>query len=118
LQGLRGVDDLLRDTVRGSLMETYVILEIMKTLSHQGERVHAYYWRTAGGAEVDLVLNYGTELIPIEIKSGRTVRQDWAKHIRSFMRDYPDAKRGYVVHDGSDTMSLGDNITAIPVGLL
>ena len=35
-----------------------------------------YFWRDRTGHEVDLLLELGNELYPIEIKSGKTVSSD------------------------------------------
>jgi uncharacterized protein len=37
-------------------------------LTHRGEEPQVYFWRTAAGAEVDLVVEKAGKLIPVELK--------------------------------------------------
>jgi len=46
-------------------METAVLSEILKTLTHRGQDPQIYFWRTVSGLEVDVVVEAGEELIPI-----------------------------------------------------
>ena len=45
----------------------------MSSLLHRGERPNLYFWRDSSGNEVDVVAEQGNALIPVEIKSGKTV---------------------------------------------
>ncbi len=38
-----------------------------------------YFWRDRSGHEVDVLIDRGTRLSPLEIKSGRTVNRDYFK---------------------------------------
>jgi len=50
----------------GSLFETAVVNEVRKQCATQAPALH--HWRTHGGAEVDLLLEYNGRLFPLEIK--------------------------------------------------
>jgi predicted AAA+ superfamily ATPase len=65
--------EVLFHAMRGAIFETFVMAELYKTFCHQGERPPLYFWRDRTGHEVDLVMDSGTTLIPIEIKSGETI---------------------------------------------
>jgi predicted AAA+ superfamily ATPase len=41
----------------GALFENFVVNELQKIHSYNNTRVSFYYWRTKGGAEVDLILD-------------------------------------------------------------
>ena len=60
-----------------------------------------YFWRTSTGAEVDFVVNTGSVLVPIEVKTSATPRPAMASGIVAF-RELLGAKAapGYVVHAG------------------
>ena len=73
LLGLRTVDDLNRHFAKGALFENFVINEIGKNHLNQNQRPKAYFWNAAGSHEIDLLLDQGGRLLPIEIKSGRTI---------------------------------------------
>jgi hypothetical protein len=68
LLNIRSYNDLLGHPVVGKSWEGFVIENIMSVLP---PRVRAYYYRTVGGAEIDLVLEFGVnEKWAIEIKKG------------------------------------------------
>ncbi|MCL2218703.1 MAG: ATP-binding protein [Chitinispirillia bacterium] len=59
---------------KGSIMELFVGLELMKS-GPSGEQKSLYYWHREGkssNAEVDYVVQSGWDIIPIEVKSGTT----------------------------------------------
>lgn len=73
LLGLRTIDDLNRHFAKGALFENFVINEISKNHLNQNLLLKAYFWNAAGSHEIDLLLDQGGRLLPIEIKSGRTI---------------------------------------------
>ncbi len=75
LAGLRSESDLETWIGRGSSFEGLVVEEMMNLASLKLESPRFYYWRTSAGAEVDLLVEAGRRLIPIEVKHGTTVSQ-------------------------------------------
>ena len=73
LLGLRTVEDLNRHFAKGALFENFIINEILKNHLNQHRLPKAYFWNAAGAHEIDLLLDAGGRLVPIEIKSGRTI---------------------------------------------
>ncbi len=99
----------------GSIIETFIVGDILKTLSMLPFGVGVYHWRSHGGAEVDLVLEKDGRFYPIEIKStSRPAKKD-ALGIHAFMDTYPrlDIARGLVVHLGEANFHLSDRVTAV-----
>lgn len=102
-------------TQKGILFEHAVVLEIRRRIRALGKQYQTYYWRTAGGAEVDCVLDLGDEVIPIEIKSSKSVALSELKGLQSFIDTYPElVKRAYVVVMGGVKEKLSDKITLVP----
>jgi predicted AAA+ superfamily ATPase len=99
----------------GAIMETAVLSEIVKTLTHRGIDPQVYFWRTVVGTEVDIVVEAGAKLVPIEVKLSATPRSAMASALKTFQKDFGDkVLEGYVVHPGDITLSLGSGITALP----
>ena len=99
----------------GAIMETAVLSEIIKALSHRGIDPQVYFWRTVAGTEVDIVVAAGAKLVPIEVKLSATPRPAMAKAVQTFQKDFGDkAMAGYVVHPGDITLPLGPGVTALP----
>lgn len=77
LLGIRTSQQLEIHPLRGNIFETFIVAELMKTRLNRGERPNLYFWRDSNGNEVDVVIEHGQELIPVEIKSGKTVAHDF-----------------------------------------
>jgi len=100
---------------KGALFEHFVMLEIIRRVRALGKNYQVYYWRTSHGAEVDCVIDTGTGVIPIEIKSSGRVAVSDLKGLKNFLAEYSDlAKVAYVVTDGERPEKLSDNIIALP----
>lgn len=70
-------DQLFHRAERGAVFESYVVSEMYKNFVHRGEQPSLYFWRDASGREVDLLIDLGQAVVPVEIKSGQTVASDF-----------------------------------------
>ena len=99
----------------GAIMETAVLSEIVKALTHRGIAPQVFFWRTSAGTEVDFVVMRAGKLAPIEVKLSATPRPGMAASIRSMQGDFGEqAMAGYVVHPGDVQLPLGPGVTAHP----
>lgn len=76
----------------GRSFEQFIVLELKRLLTYRELDWPMYYWRTAHGAEVDVVLETDGGVWAIEIKSGATIRPTELSGLRSFREDHPDAR--------------------------
>ena len=98
-------------------METAVLSEIVRTLTHRGINPKVCVWRTMTGSEVDFLVETATGLVPVEVKLSATPRPAMAATIRNFQADAKDvSRRGYVVHPGDLRLPLGPRVRALPYG--
>jgi uncharacterized protein len=58
--------------LRGALFETWVAAEIAKAHLHRGRRPRLSFYRDRRGLEIDLVVERGTDLLLVEVKSAQT----------------------------------------------
>jgi uncharacterized protein len=89
LSYLIGIPDshtLLTHASRGHVFETWVISELLKGRLNRGMRDNLYFWRDNTGHEIDCLVDQGERLLPIEIKSGKTVSEDFFKGLRFWSR--------------------------------
>lgn len=115
LVGLKTIEHASAGPMGGFLFETAVVGEIFKTLLHRGQEPQIYFWRTASGAEVDIVVDTGTQLIPIEIKLTATPTPALATGITTFQKELGrKVKAGFVVHPGDVRLPLAPGVTAWP----
>ena len=119
LTGLREPEHAASGPMGGAIMETAVLSEIWKAFFHRGIDPRVYFWRTAAGMEVDIIVETSRELIPIEVKLSLTRRPAMASSIRDFRTALGDeVRRGYVVHPGEIHLPLGSDVTALPFSAL
>jgi predicted AAA+ superfamily ATPase len=77
LLGIADADHLAIHAARGALFENLVIGEHLKQRFNKGLASNLYFWRNNTGEEVDLVIEEGDKLEPVEIKSGQTFHADF-----------------------------------------
>jgi predicted AAA+ superfamily ATPase len=82
LLGIRDSMTLSVHPLVGAIYETWVVSELRKIWSNRGEDPPLWYWRDPAGLEVDVLVEEGQRLHPIEIKLGATVDSDWLARLR------------------------------------
>lgn len=91
----------------GRLFEHFIVLELKRLLAYRERDWPLHYWRTAHGAEVDLVLETDRGVWAVEIKSGAVIRPTEMNGLRLFREDHPEA-RIVCVGDIDRPFMLGD----------
>jgi len=76
--------DMHSHSQRGALFESWSISEILKTQMNQGENPNLFFWRDKTGNEIDLIIDHGDKLTPIEIKSGETINNAFFKGLNKW----------------------------------
>ncbi len=108
LLGISDYDDLLSNPVLGKSWEGFVIDNILSVLPNH---IEPYYYRTAAGAEIDLVLKLsGRELWAIEIKHGLVpqIRPGFHQGAKDI-----NATRKFVIYGGDDEFPIKTDTTVI-----
>ncbi len=101
LVGVRRPDEIVHHVQRGPLFETWVFAELLKGRANRGLAPNLYFWRDRRGMEVDCILERGTSLLPVEIKSGRTLSRDFFRGLGRFQEIAGEGScRGYLVYGG------------------
>ncbi|OOG20501.1 ATPase [Thioalkalivibrio denitrificans] len=107
------LDDLLGHPVVGGSWEGFVVENLLNAAPFN---TAAGFYRTGGGAEIDLVMEVpGAGLWAVEIKRGVEARPR-----RGFYRACEDLQpdKRFMVYPGSDRYSIGDGVEAIGLSLL
>ena len=107
LAGIKTVEQLTHDPLRGGLFENLVVLEKMKQSFNAGERPDLYFYRDSNGVEVDMVEHSGRKLFPTEIKSSATFNPDFCKNLHKFAERYSDkCEHPSVVYCGKEAFTF------------
>jgi uncharacterized protein len=103
------------DEPGGAHLENLVLHDLLAWRDARLERTEIGYWRTAVGEEVDLVIETGGRLLPIEIKAGAKPRLADAAHLRTFRAEYgKKARAGLLLHAGSTVEWIAPDVLAAP----
>ena len=74
---IQSPEDLRLHASRGSIFESFVVAELLKSFLNRGREADLYFWRDSTGHEIDVVIDRGLERIAMEIKSAQTVAEDF-----------------------------------------
>lgn len=108
LLGIDNYDALLSNPVLGKSWEGFVIENIHSVLPRRAE---TYFYRTAAGAEIDLVIKLpSSEIWTVEIKHG--VSPKLPKHYSQTCEDVC-ATQKFIVYGGNDEFPVGEDVTVI-----
>lgn len=111
LHRLLGIDEhnaLLSNPILGKSWEGFVIENLHAVLRSRAE---TYFYRTAAGAEIDLMIRFSsTDIWAIEIKYGVAPRLN--KHQDQAFKDV-GATQKYIVYSGDDAFTVGNGVMVI-----
>lgn len=99
---IRSAEDLRIHSQYGSIFESYIISELLKNYMNRGEEHPIYFWRDSTGNEIDIIMDEGDSLIPLEIKAGQTVSSDFFKGIRLWKKLSNDIEQPTALVYGGD----------------
>ena len=102
---LKDTHSLSHSYMYGHLFENFIIADLIKQYYVRGTQPPLYFWRDKNGTiEVDCLVNQGYRLIPIEIKSSMTMRNEYFDGLVKFQEISQNiAPKNYVVYAGDMT---------------
>lgn len=118
LTGYESPEALSSGIINGAILETYVVSEIVKSYIHNGEPASVYFYRDTNNRELDLIVEKGNILYPIEIKRTASPSKNDARHFGVLEKTRMDVGLGAVVCLVDSPVSLGPDIVAMPVAYL
>lgn len=119
LVGLSDVAHAARGPMAGTLLESLVLGELVKTYRNRGVQPSISFWRTGRGEEVDFVVQTADGLLPLEVKTSATPLPRMAAGMRAMRAALGGGARpGYVVHPGDSRLPLGEGDKALPLAML
>jgi hypothetical protein len=99
----------------GAHLENLVLQDLLAWRDARLERAELYYWRTSIGEEVDLVIETGGMLLPIEVKASGRPRLGDAAPLRTFRAEYgKKARAALLLHTGDGLEWLAPDVLAVP----
>ncbi len=94
---------LERHPLRGAVFESFVVSELVKAFAARRREPPLSWWRDAAGREIDVLVDAGGRIVPVEVKSGRTVPADAVDTLAWWTALPGNPNRGGVlVHGGTE----------------
>jgi hypothetical protein len=114
LLGLKEPSPISFHPARGALFENLILADIHKRFSHAGETPPMSFWRDKSGHEVDCLLDLPQGPLALEIKSGRTVTDDFFPGLAYWLRlSRSSPQKAFVVFAGDRVHSRPEG-TVVP----
>ncbi|MEP6832273.1 MAG: ATP-binding protein [Gemmatimonas sp.] len=110
-------DALLSHPQVGASWEGMVVEEVLRQLHAMGEPVNATYYRTGGGAEVDLIIEGNFGGVAIEIKHASVVGARELRALRDLVSEQ-NLRLGLVINNDSVPRLYDDRLIGIPFAWL
>ena len=100
LLGIRDNIQLQTHPLRGAIFEGMVVTELIKKRTNAGLPINLFYWRDKTGHEIDIIIDNAGKLLPIEIKSGKTINTEFFKNM-DYWSDLSKVKKSMVLYADS-----------------
>ena len=123
LLGIETPEQMIRDPLLGNIFENFVVIEALKTRLNLGLEPNLYFFRNSNGLEIDLILQEQNKLKLFEIKSGKSLNDEFCRNMKNFSAKYneeiaSDSTKGTVIYSGETYESYKDfgfyNFSKIP----
>jgi hypothetical protein len=112
LLGIRNAIQLENHPLRGAIFEGMVVTELLKNRMNAGVPNNLFFWRDKTGREVDIIIDNGDELIPLEIKSGRTITTEYFKNIE-YYKALSGSANAILVYAGSQVQNRSSGVRIV-----
>lgn len=101
------------EEIDGAAFESLFLQELLAVNDNQELGYKPYYYRTATGQEVDIIVYGKRGLLAFEIKRTGKVKNEMLRGMRAFQQEYPEAKC-YFIYGGHRNLREGD-IEILPI---
>ncbi len=101
LMGIRSEGQINTHFMKGALFENLIINEFIKKNFNDGIRQFPSFWKDNHDREMDCLLEKGEEIIPIEMKSGKTMDNSFFDNLKFWYKiTKTQTDSGFVVYGG------------------
>lgn len=104
---ISNVSQLENHPLKGAIFETMVVIEMVKKYTNQGINPPLFYWRDKTGHEIDLIVDKGNLLTPIEIKSSKTINSDFFKNLK-YWNHLSKMNKAVLIYSGIQEQNRSD----------
>lgn len=115
-QAISSPDSIGGHPLWGHIFETAVVNDIKRQTAAMSTKPNFYHWRSHGGAEIDLLIEWNGNFYPIEIKGKTNPTKGDAKGIEAFKNTYPKlpVKFGLIVAPAESFYAVKEDVYTMP----
>jgi len=106
---------LMNGAINGSILENYVVSEILKTYTNNGLEYYAHYYRDVDSKEIDIILESNGELHPIEVKKTASPSPELASAFKVLDKASIPRGVGAVICTRKELSALDKGTMIVPV---
>jgi predicted AAA+ superfamily ATPase len=104
---ISNVSQLENHPLKGAIFETMIVIEMVKKYTNQGINPPLFYWRDKTGHEIDLIVDKGNLLTPVEIKSSKTINSDFFKNLK-YWNHLSKMNKAVLIYSGIQEQNRSD----------
>ena len=105
-------------SMSGAMLETWVVSELIKSYWHNGREANLFFYRDTDQQEVDLLIESGDTLYPVEIKKTASPSQHVGRQFGVLDKLGKTIGQAAVLCFVERDVPLSNRVTAIPVAFL
>lgn len=111
-------ETLMSGAMAGAFFETFVVAELIKSYTLRGLDVPFYYYRDKDGREIDVLIQRGQTLFPVEIKMATRARPDDVMAMRYLRERWKDVGHGAIVCNIDAPIPINREVDALPISCI
>lgn len=101
----------------GAILETYIVIEILKSYWHNGLQAPLYFYRDKDKKEIDILIVKDQKIHPVEIKKTGSPSKTAIKNF-GVLNKFEGISKGAVICLVDTPIPINSNVDAIPIGLI
>ena len=106
---IQNIKQISHHPLKGAIFENYAVAELLKNRMNLGNNSNLYFFRDNTGNEVDVILENGNSVKPVEIKLGSTINEDFFKGLKYYLKiNSQNAGKPAVIYGGSENQRRSD----------
>jgi predicted AAA+ superfamily ATPase len=109
---------LMNGAINGAILENYVVAEIYKSYSNKGLEALCHYYRDKDSKEIDLVMEEGGELHPMEIKKSASPPTELANTFKLLDKSSITRGSGAIICTKKELSAIDRNTMIVPVWMI
>jgi hypothetical protein len=104
--------------VNGTILETFVFAEVLKSWWSAGKQPQLFYYRDKEGREIDLLIMQDRKIHPVEVKKAGSPRPDATASLAALDRLKSSIGPAAIVCLCRERLPIQEGGMAVPLGML